>query len=183
MKLPTQADQQQWKLEAKEIRDSIIQKRDSNVKITSINAQRLFVGEEGFIVWYFVFSVLLLLAKLIQPNQVSSLFIIAGFCITLVVLFIFGVSIIKLRQKQENGSIKEKPTMPLLLLSFVPYIFGLYLILDVGVYNLLTQFREAPTAASFIYLPQAIVYAYLGYSVIKKVKIIQELGIRISENK
>jgi hypothetical protein len=183
MKLPTQAEEQQWKAEVNEIRDSIIQKRDSRVKITSINTQRFIVDEVGSISWYLAFTGLLLLVKLIQPNQISSLFIVVGICITLSALFIFGVSIIKLKQKQENGSIKEKLIYPLLLLSFVPYIFGLYLILDVGAYNLLTQLREVPTTSSFIYLLQAIIYAYLGYLIIKKAKRIQELGLRISGNK
>jgi hypothetical protein len=176
MDIPTAQEQQQLKEDAIEIANSIIQKRDASVKITSLNTQRFIVGELGSIFWYFVIAGLLLLAKQIQSNQVNILFIVAGFCITLVVLFIFGVSIIKLRQKQEDGSIKVKLIVPILLLSFVPYAFGLYLILGVGIYNLFTQF-------SFFYLPQAIIYAYLGYLVMKKVKMIQEIGMRISENK
>jgi len=176
MEIPTKEEQSQLKNESIEIKNSIIEKRDARVKITSSNTQRFIDDEVGSVFWYFIFAGLLLSAKLIQPNQVSILFVVAGFCITLVILFIFGVNIIKLRKKQEDRNIKEKLIIPILLSSFIPYIFGLYLILVTGIYNLFTQF-------SFIYLPQAIIYAYLGYLIIKKVKTIQELGIRISENK
>lgn len=176
MKIPTAEEQRQFKEDADEIRNSIVQKRDSRVKITSSNTQRFIDDELASASLYFVVAGLLLLAKLIKPNQVSILFVIGGFCITLVILFIFGVSIIKLRQKQEDRNVKRKLIVPILLLSFIPYIFGLYLILVVGIYNLLTQF-------SLIYLPQAIIYAYLGYLIMRKVKTIQELGMRISENK
>ena len=176
MQIPTAREQQQYKEDADEIKNSIIQKRGARVKITSLNTQRFIVGELGSIFWYFIIAGLLLLVKQIQSNQVSILFIVAGFCATLIVLYIFGVSVIKLRQKQEDESIKEKPIVPILLLSFVPYVFGLYLILVVGIYNLFTQF-------SLFYLPQAIMYAYLGYLAMKKVKMIQEIGMRISENK
>ena len=174
--MPTTVEQLRLKEEAIEIRNSITQKRNSSVKITSSNTQRFIDNELGSIFWYFVFACLLLLAKLIQPNEVNIFFIVVGFCISLVILFIFGVSIINLRQKQESGGVKQKLIVPILLLSFIPYIFGLYLILVVGIYNLLTQF-------SIVYLPQAIIYAYLGYLLIRKIKIIQELGLQISENK
>ncbi len=176
MEIPTAEEQGQFKTDANEIRNSIVQKRDTSVKITSSNTQRFIDDELASVFLYFIVAGFLLLAKLIKPNQVSILVVIGGFCITLVILFIFGVSIIKLKQKQEDGSVQKKLIVPILLLSFIPYIFGLYLILVVGIYNLFTQF-------SLFYLLQAATYAYLGYLIMKKVKIIQELGMRISENK
>jgi len=176
MEIPTTEEQQQFKADAIEIKNSIIQKRDSFVKITSSNTQRFIVNELVSVFFYFVVAILLLLVKLIQTNHVSVLFVVTGFCITLIILYFFGTSIVMLRQKQEDGILKKKVIVPILLLSFIPYIFGLYLILVVGIVNLFTQF-------SFFYLPQAVIYVYLGYLVMKKVKIIQELGIRISENK
>jgi hypothetical protein len=146
------------------------------VKITSSNTQRLVVNELGLICSYFVIAILLLLAKLIEQNKISILLIAGGFCITLVTLFIFGTSIVKLRQRQEDEGIKEESIIVILVLSFLPYVFGLYLISIIGIYNLFAQF-------SIFYFPQAAIYAYLGYLLIKKVKTLQELGIRISENK
>lgn len=176
IEIPTAEEQRQFKEDANEIRDSIIQKRDSQVKITSSNAQVFIVHELVSVFWYFIFAILLFLVKLIQINQVNVLIVVAGFCITLIILYFFGTSIVILRQKQENGILKKKHIVPILLLSFIPYIFGLYLILVVGIVNLFMQF-------SFFYLPQAVIYAYLGYLVMRKVKITQELGMRISENK
>ena len=94
MEIPTAREQQQYKEDADEIKNSIIQKRGARVKITSLNTQRFIVGELGSIFWYFIIAGLLLLVKQIQSNQVSILFIVAGFCATLIVLYIFGVSVI-----------------------------------------------------------------------------------------
>lgn len=176
MRIPTQEEQEELEAEVAEIKNSIIQKRDARTKITSNNTQRFIVGELGSIFWYFALAEILLLAKMLQHNQVSIVIISVGFCASLIILFVFGISIIKLRQRQEEGAVNTKLIIPVLILSFVPYVFGLYLILVIGVFNLFNQF-------SFIYLPQAIIYAYLGYLLMKKVKIIQELGMRISENK
>ena len=176
MKHPSVEEQCQFKDDADEIRKSIIQKRESSAEINSSNTQRFIDDALASMFLYFVIAGLLLLFKLVEPNKISTVSIVSGFIITIVILFIFGVTIIKLRQKQEVGETKEKLIMPILLLSFIPYVFGLYLILVVGIYNLFTVF-------SFVYLPQAIIFAYLGYLVMRSVKITQELGLRISENK
>ena len=77
MEIPTAEEQKQFKDDANEIRSSIIQKRDSRVKITSSNTQRFIDDELASVFLYFVIAGFLLLAKLIKPNQVSILFVVA----------------------------------------------------------------------------------------------------------
>jgi hypothetical protein len=175
-KIPTQAEQRILEQEAKEIKNSIIQKRDSQFKITSSNTQRLLDNELTSVVFYFFGACLLLLIKFLKPNPVNILLTVGGFFLSFIILFIFGSRIIILRKKQEAGLEQGGYKSSSLLLNFIPYIFGLYLIFVIGVYYLVKSFSP-------IYIPQAIAYALLGYLLIRKVRIIQELGNRIVRNK
>jgi hypothetical protein len=185
---PTPEESQQLGVAAKAIRNSLYpslyffgsSKESHTPLVTSSIAQRFLVEEMGSlsIPCILVLSYAVIRMLMIGANT-SLLILVVGAILSLVASFAVSIFLIKSLQRGERLGFSSFHHLWLLsivmtIVSFIPYLFGLYLILYKGFYLLVIDF-------SLLRLLKSLIFILLGYWIVKKTRMIQEFHSSVHE--
>ena len=185
---PTPEESQQLGIDAKAIRNSLhpslyffgSSKESHTPLVTSSTAQRFLVEEIGAlsIPCILVLSYAVIRMLMIGANTDLSILVV-GPIISLVVAFVVSIYLIKSLQCGEMLEFSSFHHFWLLsivmtIVSFIPYLFGLYMILYKGFYLLAINF-------SLLRLLKSLIFVLLGHWIVKKTRMIQEFHSSVHE--
>ena len=185
---PTAEESQQLGISAKAIRNSLHPslyffgslKESDTPFITSSTAQRFLVEEMGSLS---LPCILVLLYDMIRMFIIGAntdlLIFVVGTIVSLVAAFVVSIYLIKSLQRSEKLGFTNFQhlwfiSIVITLASFIPYLFGLYLILFKGFYLLAIDF-------SLLKLLESLIFILLGHWIVKKTRMIQEFHSSIHE--
>jgi hypothetical protein len=178
---PTPEESYQLGLEAKAVRDFLhpslyffgSSKKSDTPFVTSSNAQRFLVEEMGSLSLpcILVASYAVIRMFMIGPNS-DLLILVVGPILSFVAAFVLSIYLIKSLQRAERLGLSRFHQvwilpMVITLVSFVPYLFALFLILFKGFYLLAVDF-------SLLRLLMSPIFILLGHWILKKTRMIQE---------
>ena len=185
---PTPEESQRLRMAAKAIRNSLhpslyffgSSKESDTPLVTSSTAQRFLVEEmvSLSIPYILVLSYAVIRMFMIGANT-DLLILVVGSIISLVAAFAVSIYLIKSLQHGEKlgfSSFHQLWLLPMVMtiVSFTPYLFGLFLILFKGFYLLAIDF-------SLLRLLMSLIFILLGHWILKKTQMIQEFHSSVHE--
>jgi hypothetical protein len=185
---PTPEENQQLGVAAKAIRDSLhpslylfrSSKESDTPFVTSSTAQRFLVEEMGSLSLpcILVLSYAVIRMFIIGANADLLIFIV-GPIISLAAAFAVSIYLIKSLQRGERLGFSSFHhlwflSMVITIVSFIPYLFGLYLILFKGFCLFAIDF-------SLLRLLKSLIFILLGHWIVKKTRMIQEFHSSVHE--
>ena len=185
---PTGEESQRLGLTAKAIRNALHPSlyffgtsKESHIPfVTSSIAQRFLVEEMGSLslpcILLFAYAVIRMF--MIGANTDLLILVVAP-AISLVSIFVVSIYLIKSLQRGERLGFSSFRghwllSMTMSLLSFIPYLFGLFLIFFKGFYLLATDF-------SLLRLFMSVIFILLGHWIVRKTRMIQEFHSSIHD--
>lgn len=185
---PTPEESQRLRIAAKAIRNSLHpslyffgSSKDSDTPlVTSSTAQRFTSEEMGSLSLPCIIVLSYTVVRLFMIGANTDLLIlVVGLILSLVATFAVSIYLIKSLQRGEMLEFSSFHHLWLLsivmtIVSFIPYLFGLYLILFKGFYLLAIDF-------SYLRLLKSLIFILLGYWIVKKTRMIQEFHSSVHE--
>lgn len=179
--IPTPEEQAEYKRSADEVRRSLNfstyflrNPPPSNMPLVdSIIAQRFGAEEVGSIFWLCLLAIIFGGIDWYRHGLSIHIGIVAiGTVVSLVMLILLVIHCVKMIQVQSRPTVVSMIFYT--ILSFVPYVFALYLIYFLGIYLSLTQF----SLDQFI---QSLFFIVIGHCIAKKLRRLQEFQSCIYE--
>jgi hypothetical protein len=171
---PSPEMSRQLGIEARMIRDTLQPSlyfwgdtQSAKPTVNASSAQRFLVEEQGqFLIPSSLLFAYAVICMFMDGFNIDLLILAAGPVLSNLILFSVGIHIIKSLGWTKARS-KWGLVLVMTLLSFVPYVFALYVILYKGIFSLFISFS---LSSAF----KTILFVFSGHWMVKKTRMIQE---------